>query len=453
MFYESEIADLRSGKFFLDAAEITLTGRSNGDHFYRGPGFIRQTEDGELEYRLYDSRRETTFPLRWQAGGVIPDRDFYDLKLIDYSGRSWEASRTLVNTSGTIGNNACVCKGKVFEITCVEDVSPSEELWLFFPGVIKIPTNAGTSVIERQLTAENLRFDPNLWTFKGDRFQILVTKADDGIEVRVRPANEPLPRHLPKCIEEVVWFVLAVPAYAQLISWRGVGGTRFSIREARQIPASTRFRPPLEPDHGDSAEHLGDLFLRYLEHVLPRTEETYHPTSVNILSVLRAASITLDSLALALSVAIESVVRRELAECGKPDEDILMELDSAMAYLSRWDSYGPAKSRITQAINTWKGSSARDALKNLCAKGVITAEQLTAWNSIRHPMAHGQPREMNAEQLLHFCDLQHMAFIRLLFQVLGYTGPYTDRSVEGWPRAEFTCVNLSSRVEITAITR
>jgi hypothetical protein len=203
------------------------------------------------------------------------------------------------------------------------------------------------------------------------------------------------------------------------------------------VPSSTRLRPSLEPSHGATAKHLGEMFSRYVDYVLPGLDDTYHPTSVNILSVLRASAITIESLALALAIAIESVVRREFADLGRPIPDALGVFDSAIEYVSNWPGDASMKGRITQAISTWKGPSAREALKHLADQGVISHQQLRAWNAVRHPMVHGQVTNRPVEELLLPCDLQHMALLRLLFKVLGYDGPYTDRSIDGWPQVQF----------------
>jgi hypothetical protein len=272
-------------------------------------------------------------------------------------------------------------------------------------------------------------------------------RVEDGIEVRVRPVKGPLPANLPKCLEETTWFVLAVPGYAQLIDQTSNGVRKFQIRQPRVVPSSTRLRPPLEPSHGATAKHLGEMFSRYLDHVLPKLDDTYHPTSVNILSVLRASAITIDSLALALAIAIESLVRREFAELGRPSPELRGVFDSAIEHVSNWAGEASIKRRITGQISTWKGSNAREALQSLAEHDIISHQQLKAWETVRHRMAHGKVVNRPVKELLLLCDLQHMALLRLLFKVLGYSGPYTDRSTEGWPDVQFGA-NSESRIAL-----
>lgn len=87
---QKEVDELRAGTFVLEALDLILTRRGDAGDVYRGPGLVRQTPDGQLEYRVYDRERQgqellgRPFPPR---GALIPDEEFYDLRLRDQSGR------------------------------------------------------------------------------------------------------------------------------------------------------------------------------------------------------------------------------------------------------------------------------------------------------------------------------------------------------------------------------
>ena len=92
------------------------------------------------------------------------------------------------------------------------------------------------------------------------------------------------------------------------------------------------------------------------------------------------------------------------------------------------------KRRIVRAISTWRGSNPREVLKQLVKKGVITEQQVEAWNAIRHRIAHGRELLDVLDELPALCDTVYMAFVRMMFEVIGYSGPYTDRASRGWPQ-------------------
>ena len=93
---------------------------------------------------------------------------------------------------------------------------------------------------------------------------------------------------------------------------------------------------------------------------------------------------------------------------------------------------------MVKAISGWRGQNPREALNQLVRKGVISEQQLTAWNKLRHRMAHGLDINNPLEVLPDLCDLTYMALLRLLFEAIGYSGPYTDRTTPGWPTDEYS---------------
>ncbi len=180
------------------------------------------------------------------------------------------------------------------------------------------------------------------------------------------------------------------------------------------------------------------MLTRYLEHILPYAKYRYHPLSVAVYRNLRASALSLDSEALWIPVSIETVLEQCFQSLGHPDQAFLNNLDEATKHIEKWTGEPAIKQRIVNAIKQWRRQNKREALNQLVLKGVVTEQQRTAWNRIRHRMAHGQQISDLLEELSGLCDLTYMALLRLLFEVIGYSGPYTDRSAEGWPTVEYS---------------
>lgn len=134
-----------------------------------------------MEYRIYDQVRESSFEiLDLSVGASIPDDRFYDLEAHDIRGRTWRASRTFPGTDSSTGVSGCICKGTVWQITCVEEApesSPKEGLWMYLSGEFKLPTSAGTRVTREALENRSYSFDLNLWQVDNPRFEFLFTKS------------------------------------------------------------------------------------------------------------------------------------------------------------------------------------------------------------------------------------------------------------------------------------
>jgi hypothetical protein len=439
-----ERAQVRENRFHLDLLDMVLVRRGHPDDVYRGPGFIRQSAEGKMEYRIYDQVRQPRAEMSGlSVGASIPEDQFYDLEAHDMRDRTWRAERTIPGEDVTIGIDGCICKGTTWQITCEEEApesSSKDGLWMYLPGEFKLPTSGGTRITREALESRSYSFDLNLWKINNDRFEILLTKVANGLEVEASTAKGSFPEHFDMRLEESLWFALAVPAKWSLLEEVKGGEHRFTIRALRDSQIHPRLRPPLEPGHGQPAIHLGEMLTRYLEHILPYTEYRYHPLSVAIYRNLRASALSLDSEALWIPVSIETVVEQCFQNLGHPEQALLKNLDDAIKHVENWTGEPVVKQRIVNAIKLWRGQNKREALNQLMRKGVITEQQLAAWNRIRHRMAHGQQITDLLEELSGLCDLTYIALLRLLFEVIGYSGPYTDRSADGWPTVEYKVI-------------
>lgn len=438
---------LIENRFHLDLLDMKLVRHGNSGDVYCGPGFIRQADEGKLEFRIYDQVRKSSFEtLGLSLGASIPDDRFYDLEALDMQGRTWRADRILPATNVTFRLDGCICKGTAWQFTCSEDASDAEgsdRLWMYLPSEFKLPTSAFTRFIQETPDSTSYRVELNLWEIKSDRFEFLLTKVDNGLELEVSIVKGPFPDYFDMRLEEAVWFVLAVPAKWSLLE-QVVGGQRlFKIRPPRNSTILPRLRPPLEPDHGQQAIHSGEMFIRYLEYILPYNKLRYHPLSVAIYRNLRASALSLDSEALWIPVSIETVIEQCFKHLGQPEQAFLSNLDEAVEYVKMWTGDAVLKERMVKAIKGWRGQNSREALKQLTQKGVITEEQHEAWNRIRHRMAHGRQISNLLPELSELCDLTYMALLRLLFEVIGYRGLYTNRTKDGWRLAEYTPIDQS----------
>jgi hypothetical protein len=62
-------------------------------------------------------------------------------------------------------------------------------------------------------------------------------------------------------------------------------------------------------------------------------------------------------------------------------------------------------------------------------RGIVAAEQVNVWNDVRHPIAHGNVKDYDDEELFNKRDTLVTMFCRLAFAVIGYHGKAMDYSV------------------------
>jgi hypothetical protein len=365
-----EIEELKANHFHIDLLEMRLTRRGNVEDVYSGSGFIQQNADGEVEFRLYDRTRHSTTDIGFSVlGSFVEDEQCYDLEARDISNRTWRASRIIVGESSASGVAGCICHGELREVTCVVEDTSEEGLWMYLPGEVKLPTNAITRIVEETPRRMSVKPNFNLWVVKSERFELLMTKVEGGLEVDGSYIGSPLPEQFEQRLEEALWFTLAFPAKWTLLDIRKGGEHSFIIRRLRDKPGKPLLRPPLEPGIGAQADHLGRMFVLYLDYILPDAQPPYyHPTSVTVYQALRASALSLNAEAWQLSVAVESLARRGFPELGRPDADDLTIFDDAVKYVEGWTGDEGVKRRIVQAISTWRGQNPREVLKQLMKK-------------------------------------------------------------------------------------
>jgi hypothetical protein len=105
------------------------------------------------------------------------------LEAWDISNRTWRASHVIVFDSGAIGVAGCICKGALRQVTCVVEDTAEDGLWMYLPGEVKLPTNAITRIVEETPRSMSVRPNFNLWEVKSERFELLLTKVEGGLEV------------------------------------------------------------------------------------------------------------------------------------------------------------------------------------------------------------------------------------------------------------------------------
>jgi hypothetical protein len=449
---QNEIKLIKRGEFVLDALEMVLVRSGVESDQYRGPGFVRQNPEGGLEFTIYDTQRTSDLSdldlQRLPAGSWISENQFYELTVRDWEGRNWRARRIRPRTSGVYGETGLICHGQIDEIALQSDEpSRRHRVTMFIPGAFETPWNAGTRTIQEVSgVLRSASFDPNVWDIEHQGERIRITRESDGLMLS-QSADQPFPSEYATRLEEALWLVLARPSNWQILTWETPKESVVTLRTLKRTRRDIRPRigPPLDFETDQAANNLGRLFSSYLDYIVGYSQPRFHPISVVLLQLLRASAQTLEAEALALGTGLESLVRREFAVLGKPEQGVRSAFDSAAAFFKDWTGPSEVKKRVISGINGYKGTNAFDAMKQLAANGVLTQEQINAWRAIRNQTAHGKEIDKTIPEIVRHCDLVYMGFLRALFQAIHYSGWYTDRTQLGWPHVEFTPITDLTR--------
>jgi hypothetical protein len=453
----SELEDLRRGDWELDCPRMILRKRSSKKPatFY-GAGFIKQYDDKRFIFKLYASRERNTQKWGWhetfRAGEIIPDHAYYDLVATDFKARRWVASRLLPDF-GRTATGKFICEGKLFELSCqgrfpssIQSTGNYLSLWIF--SNVEIPCNTRTvkrkSVAKGRLRSKSQAL--NAWKFRccGIDF-LLVRESDDLLTVNASITGEEFPTYFEERLIETLQFVLGRPIPWSIMRKRTGHSVITTLSSTRAYPDKARFHPPLPPMHVTDPRtgkltiaYHRKLFERYLKHTLGYEKKRHHLWGqLNAVYEASAGSF-IDAKALALAVAIESLLGSEFPDLGRPTKKEKEVIKKAQKYIDAWDGEQEIKKRIQGSVGQLFQPRALDKMRKLAELGAITDDQWRAWKKLRDPSAHSyQSTPFTPDKFVDLVQRNEVLLYHLIFHAIGYKGPYMDFSSPDWPIKEY----------------
>jgi hypothetical protein len=98
---DDTIDAFRRGAFDLDCKRMVLAQRQKGGERFEGQGYIRQSTDGTLVFKIYVTQRDAEpfghlkDMVGFKAGEIYRDDAFYDLDATGHDGSRWTATHIL----------------------------------------------------------------------------------------------------------------------------------------------------------------------------------------------------------------------------------------------------------------------------------------------------------------------------------------------------------------------
>jgi hypothetical protein len=441
------VKDLRRGTFHIDCNKIELTRESDGK-CHIGPGYIRQRRERDFEVKLYAAGgyefREFFESLgKHTAGVLVGAAHHFTLNATDNLGRVWKAERIInPQQEGGAGKDGHVVTANCFQVSLTEPRHSLEtgnwtELRSFKE--VEFPYNLRT---EETVRVGNIRFTEtsrsNAAKFVSNGFEFGFEN-NDGLQVLAAAADLPLPPMFDDRVTEAITFVLgAIPQWASLT--RSQGGetiTRFRWREER--PESRGAIPPFRFYPHDPTNSVWNMFDLYLSLTLKDQGYHVHPLSQCVNSVMQARGSSVQGQALAVAVAVESLLERFYKEIGIPDATTTAKVDDLMAHLRRWGVDADISNRALGSLGGLKRARSDDRLRQLVARGAVGETERLAWKELRNTAAHGNWDRFD-DRFQDLVDLTYRVLgllHQLVFDLIGYIGWRTDYGTHGWPEVEY----------------
>lgn len=445
---QQELVGVQDGSFELFCPQMELQRPSaRGLRKYTGHGVVRYDSQHRLQFELNavesrtgidaldDLQELTSVPL----GDVIPDSHYFSLMAIDAKGRTWRSSEISPDIKPDRATGGTRVSGSLdeaaYELTAADEDNTSF-FYVIALGKLKAPTNVSISDLDD--SEKPIKSNKRGLKINHQLYSVLILSSPESFSVRITNTWDILPLHFDKRVIETLQFILARPLLFILMFQQDSQTSKLTLYSKRQRQAEARLSPPIRLDEVDAIDDIGNLFCRYLDFILQHEHKTFHSVSGQVNSILYASAGFFETEAIALSVAIESILKDNLPNIGLPSEQLKKELNEAVEYIKSWRGSPEVRKRIEGSIKAMLTPRALDKLAALEIKRVITTEQRAEWSYIRNRMAHsGRLDSISAEELIPRINRLLILFYRIIFYIIGYQGKYTDYSSRGWPTSNF----------------
>lgn len=446
MKIDDKLEDFRKGKFELDFIQISLNqlGGSEPKKFF-GPGAVRQDEHGQISIKCHASSLpiENAVDLfndqmNRQSGELFLDEDYYSVEARHMSHGMWSVDRTLIDTSWSMPLNAGTVSAAPRSIqhqSTYLNTTRNELKLIFFEQKI----SDWKFLLNQERTFEIAK----------QVFTITASNDLDNQIVLLIKSDGQFPNAFERRLLEAMQFVLCKDLYPAI--------SDFSNGELRSIElyaGNTRrlVSPVLSPIPINSIYYSGplvELLGAYINHLYEFEDEGMWHSNTNFLTLARnASSMSLDAWAIGLCVAVEGLastipysVENKPAEHKKARDGIAM-------WMKQEDISVNLAKRIEGFLSQLDHIRPQDRMLSLTAAGEVREADINTWKSLRNRSVHtkrageadleDEKIQRNIDDTYKVLSLMHM----LIFQRIGYVGPFTDFGVRGWPES---CYPLKSR--------
>jgi hypothetical protein len=421
-------------KLEIPCVRIRLTQLTAQDpSVHEGPGTLRLGKSFGLKCKFEaptpGSSMEDVFtkPSRWEkweVGQLVPVEDYFNMEAMTSEGIRWSCQHVSVTTSQP-GQDVTEVS---FDASHVENLSEAEDpayaARLTYIEELRVPKNHRVEDVGRngrrfvgrdgskgRLASLDLTY---VRRFRGEP----VVRSE--LFVQALEGNVP-PRHFDVRVEETMMFCSAL--LARPICTEVAHGTLRSILFAKHRPVAAGFASPPIQDRA-AEQDFYTLASAYYEHACKDGDvELMSQLTRRVGSLFDMSTASMAAIALQLSVAVEALAQTGLFQdqvtasqeqkyvADKVKRRVLqMQGLKRLAKMFEVANKGPDQRSLKDRLAALLGGLSNggrtvDVLRLLQKAGAVTAEEVAAWNKLRHPAAHGSWEPQEEQMQVHFNDL------------------------------------------------
>lgn len=435
------------GDFVIDCKEIKLTQNTKKDPLiWIGSGSLVVHPHEGIDVRFISLELANPMDALVKAtsvnsGELIPDDHYFSLVAIDMNGDTWTNPSVDVKTDAY--QSGTVVKFKCNWIKQLPIPTKNiDSIHMLFMEKLRIPLNALESTLTKRLGRENSSMAFVASSGQAGGAEIEYWNSTDELqysEIFAKSISEvKLPPSFEHRLIESLRFMMAKNVAWALCETNANGFKSIEISSSR-ISKTGLFPPPLY-DRRDLTEDFYKLLDCYLKYaILQNSDDVFSSISLKMGSLYQLNDVSLESIALLVSVAVEGLLKEEFNSLGVATASTKLDVGVIKACIKSLAIKAATLTRVESLLGNLLSSSAADKLYELKQAGVITEDEIKMWKSLRNTSAHGglhlAPEKF--QEVLNKIYTSAQLLNKLVFIVIKYNGKYVDYSKSGWPVADF----------------
>ncbi|MGH7133591.1 MAG: hypothetical protein ACREJO_16800 [Phycisphaerales bacterium] len=437
--------------------EGTLRQRAGSRMNLGGPGSIEWEQDG-LAIQLSSAASAAIVNEIWgsntPSGQFIKDDGLFDFRAVDGMHRGWTAEREIpslqLDWNGSSPLARVTVHSQLHHVTVATSHAPTAGIarvfipcrcdWIWGGTTVRIENRGG------KWTPNGWRRNREVIDVNGFNYylrQVKREEADVGIVATFPTASIEEAKRSASCLAQSLMYVCA-----QATNWEAIEFTdgTHGVVEWRRMHTPSRssyLRPPLPNDPEGSTDRRS-LLQAYMAFALARTDSNGRWSALSNawwhICDLGADSVYAAGLLLAIAIEVMLTEHRDLSlPIGGMDAAVITQVKEHLAK-------GPfdeiVRARLIGVVSRLGSVSAKDGLRYLVKRGVLTKRHVKAWEDIRNGFAHSGFPEKADQSLFDNVHVLLDAAYMLSLQILNVRVRRVDYASIGWPTVAFEPADL-----------
>jgi hypothetical protein len=321
MIADDLIKALKQLKLEIDCFEMALVQNlPENPVSYRGKGYIRQTENDTLTFKLYASETKNIDATRYMravphSGKLFTESEYYTLTALTSDGTVWAAEQILPDCDWTSCMPNPIVTGNISAMSSFKsNPSSKHRLRLHFFDDVQLPYNRGVRSNTDGLTSYALE----IARFSVGDVEFEVRGQDSGLVVEAT-SNIVLNEALQTRIQEAMRYITAKSLTYRVVTRNDTANHYVEIHSASSRDAKTNLQPPLVTQ--GQPHYFADewrLFSCYFQYVMRNTTHPYmNRCSYYLHNACEASAGSFDLFAVGVGVAVEGIANMLPLACTR----------------------------------------------------------------------------------------------------------------------------------------